>query len=108
MRAAADSPWGRVRRRRFPPGAAVPVLAFAVIALVLAVLITGNVVSAAMVAAYRRIGVLKSIGFTPAEEPATRLAQPFAGASRRKSMGLTAREASVGDDTGFPFEEFVR
>jgi putative ABC transport system permease protein len=51
------------------------VLAFAILALVLAVLITANVVSAAVVASYRRIGVLKSIGFTPAQVTAAYLAQ---------------------------------
>jgi putative ABC transport system permease protein len=43
------------------------VLAFALIGLVMSVLIVANVVSAAVVAGYRRIGVLKSIGFTPAQ-----------------------------------------
>lgn len=43
------------------------VVAFALIGLVMAVLITGNVISGAVVASYRRIGVLKSIGFTPAQ-----------------------------------------
>jgi putative ABC transport system permease protein len=51
------------------------VLAFAILGLVLAVLITANVVSAAVIASYRRIGVLKSIGFTPAQVTATYLAQ---------------------------------
>lgn len=51
------------------------VLAFAVLGLVLAVLITANVVSAAVIASYRRIGVLKSIGFTPAQVTAIYLAQ---------------------------------
>ena len=51
------------------------VLAFAVLALVLAVLIVGNVVSAAVIASYRRIGVLKSIGFTPAQVAVAYLAQ---------------------------------
>ena len=51
------------------------VLVFAVLGLVLAVLITANVVSAAVIASYRRIGVLKSIGFTPAQVTATYLAQ---------------------------------
>jgi putative ABC transport system permease protein len=51
------------------------VLAFAVLGLVLAVLVTANVVSAAVTASYRRIGVLKSIGFTPAQVTATYLAQ---------------------------------
>jgi putative ABC transport system permease protein len=50
-------------------------VAFAVIALVLAVLITASVVSAAVVAGYRRVGVLKSIGFTPAQVAAAYLAQ---------------------------------
>ena len=51
------------------------VVAFAIIGLVLAVLITANVVSAAVVAGYRRIGVLKSIGFTPAQVAASYLGQ---------------------------------
>jgi putative ABC transport system permease protein len=51
------------------------VIVFAILGLVLAVLITANVVSAAVIASYRRIGVLKSIGFTPAQITATYLAQ---------------------------------
>ena len=51
------------------------VIVFALLGLVLAVLITANVVSAAVIASYRRIGVLKSIGFTPAQITATYLAQ---------------------------------
>jgi putative ABC transport system permease protein len=43
------------------------VVAFGIIGLVLSVLIVVNVVSGAVVAGYRRIGVLKSIGFTPAQ-----------------------------------------
>jgi putative ABC transport system permease protein len=61
-----------------PPGGNVNtrfVLAFAVLALVLAVLVVANVVSGAVVASYRRIGVLKSIGFTPAQVTAVYLAQ---------------------------------
>ena len=42
------------------------VVAFALIGLVMAVLIVGNVVSGAVIAGYHRIGVLKSIGLTPA------------------------------------------
>jgi putative ABC transport system permease protein len=46
----------------------VPFLvAFGVIGLVMSVLIVANVVSGAVVAGYRRIGILKSIGFTPAQ-----------------------------------------
>lgn len=51
------------------------VVAFAIIGLVLAVLIIANVISAAVVAGYPRIGVLKSIGFTPAQVADTYLAQ---------------------------------
>jgi putative ABC transport system permease protein len=43
------------------------VVAFALIGLVMAVLIVGNVVSGAVVASYQRIGVLKSVGLTPAQ-----------------------------------------
>ncbi|HEY2509177.1 MAG TPA: FtsX-like permease family protein [Streptosporangiaceae bacterium] len=42
-------------------------IAFGVIGVVMSVLITANVVSGAVVAGYRRIGVLKSIGFSPAQ-----------------------------------------
>jgi putative ABC transport system permease protein len=43
------------------------VVAFALIGLAMAVLIVGNVVSGAVVAGHHRIGVLKSIGLTPAQ-----------------------------------------
>jgi len=43
------------------------VVAFALIGLIMAVLIVANVVSGAVAAAYYRIGVLKSIGLTPAQ-----------------------------------------
>jgi putative ABC transport system permease protein len=43
------------------------VVAFGVIGLVMSVLIVTNVVSGAVAAGYRRIGVLKSIGFTPGQ-----------------------------------------
>jgi ABC-type lipoprotein export system ATPase subunit len=43
------------------------VVAFALIGLVMSVLIVANVVSGAVVAGYRRIGVLKSIGFSPGQ-----------------------------------------
>jgi putative ABC transport system permease protein len=51
------------------------VVAFALIGLVLAVLIVATLVSGAVVASYRRIGVLKSIGFTPGQVAASYLAQ---------------------------------
>ncbi|HEV3290047.1 MAG TPA: FtsX-like permease family protein [Streptosporangiaceae bacterium] len=43
------------------------VVAFAILGLALSALIVANVVSAAVVAGYHRIGVLKSIGFTPGQ-----------------------------------------
>ena len=65
---------------------------FAVIGLVLAVLITASVVAAAVVASYRRIGVLKSIGFTPAQVTAAYLAQiglpALAGAVAGTAVGV--------------------
>jgi putative ABC transport system permease protein len=43
------------------------VVAFALIGLAMAVLIVANVVSGAVIAQYQRIGVLKSLGLTPAQ-----------------------------------------
>jgi putative ABC transport system permease protein len=43
------------------------VVAFALIGLVMSVLIVTNVVSGAVIAGYYRIGILKSIGFTPGQ-----------------------------------------
>ncbi len=43
------------------------VIAFSAIGLVLSVLTVANVVSGAVAAGYSRIGVLKSIGFTPGQ-----------------------------------------
>ena len=42
-------------------------LAFGVLGIVMSVLIVANVVGGAVVAGYRRIGILKSLGFTPAQ-----------------------------------------
>ena len=42
-------------------------VAFGVIGLATSVLIVGNVVNGAVVSGYRRIGILKNIGFTPAQ-----------------------------------------
>jgi putative ABC transport system permease protein len=59
-----------------PQGVNTPfAIAYGIIGLALAVLITASVVSAAVVAGYRRIGVLKSIGFTPLQVAAAYLAQ---------------------------------
>ncbi|WP_300612999.1 FtsX-like permease family protein, partial [Trebonia sp.] len=51
------------------------VVAFALIGLVMAVLIAGNVVSGAVVAGYHRIGVLKSVGLSPAQVVAVYLSR---------------------------------
>ena len=51
------------------------VIAFAIIGLIMSVLIVTNVVSGAVIAGYYRIGVLKSIGFTPGQVIAAYTAQ---------------------------------
>jgi putative ABC transport system permease protein len=43
------------------------VVAFAIIGVVMSMLIVANVVSGAVIAGYHRIGILKSIGFTPGQ-----------------------------------------
>ena len=66
-------------------------VAYGIIGLVLAVLITANMVSAAVAAGYRRIGLLKSIGFTPAQVTVAYLAQTgmpaLAGAITGTALG---------------------
>ena len=60
--------WPRGSRRPARIAPFVPfILAFGVIALVMSVLIVINVISGAVVAGTRRIGVLKSIGCTPGQ-----------------------------------------
>jgi putative ABC transport system permease protein len=51
------------------------VVAFALIGLMMAVLIVGNVISGAVIAQYHRIGVLKSLGLTPAQVVAVYLSR---------------------------------
>ena len=51
------------------------IVAFGVIGLIMSVLIVANVVSGAVVADYARIGVLKSIGFTPGQVVAVYIGQ---------------------------------
>jgi putative ABC transport system permease protein len=62
-------PWQAAESQDTSNGAIMEpfVVAFALIGLAMAVLIVANVVSGAVVAGYRRIGVLKSIGLTPAQ-----------------------------------------
>ncbi len=71
------------------------VVAFALIGLVMAVLIVGNVVSGAVVAGYQRIGVLKSIGLTPAQVVLAYLSRvgwpALAGCAGRGGGGQRAR-----------------
>jgi putative ABC transport system permease protein len=50
-------------------------VAFGVLGLVMSVLIVANVISGAVVTGYRRIGVLKSIGFTPGQVSAAYVSQ---------------------------------
>ena len=50
-------------------------LAFGILGIVMSVLIVANVVGGAVVAGYRRIGILKSLGFTPAQVALTYAAQ---------------------------------
>ncbi|GAA2120998.1 ABC transporter permease [Actinomadura alba] len=68
--AVAGSQSYRIARLDATEGAkaAIPfLLTFGVLGLVAAVLIIGNVVSGAVVSGYRHIGVLKALGFTPAQ-----------------------------------------
>jgi putative ABC transport system permease protein len=64
---------------------------YALMALLLAAVITTSIAAAAVTAGYRRIGVLKSIGFTPAQIAATYLAQlgipALAGALAGTALG---------------------
>jgi putative ABC transport system permease protein len=76
--AVADSQsWLTARQNATGNGAIMEpfVVAFALIGLVMAVLIVGNVVSGAVVAQYQRIGVLKSIGMTPGQVVAVYLSR---------------------------------
>ena len=50
-------------------------VAFGVLGLVMSVLIVANVISGAVVTGYRRIGILKSIGFTPGQVSAAYVSQ---------------------------------
>ena len=64
---------------------------YALMALLLAAVITASIAAAAVTAGYRRIGVLKSIGFTPAQIVATYLTQlgipALAGALAGTALG---------------------
>jgi putative ABC transport system permease protein len=67
---AGSVPWltAEAQATRGPSSIVAPfVMAFAIMGLAMSVLIVTNVVSGAVVAGYRRIGVLRSIGLTPAQ-----------------------------------------
>src|SRR6266700_291281 len=66
------------------------IVAFGLIGLVMAVLIVANVVSGAVVAGTRRIGVLKSIGFSPAQVVASYLLQVAIPATAGALTGVLA------------------
>ena len=78
------------------------VVAFAVLGLALSALIVANVVSGAVVAGYRRIGVLKSIGFSPGQVVAAYTGQAMvpaiAGLPGRRGAGEPARRAGARPD----------
>ena len=63
-------------------------VAFGLTGLLMSVLIVINVVSGAVVAGYRRIGVLKSIGFTPGQIVAAYVGQAMAPAAAGCLAGL--------------------
>ena len=72
-------------------GPFVPFLvAFGLIGLVMSVLIVANVVSGAVVSGYRRIGILKSIGFTPGQVVVAYTAQVMVPALAGVLGGLVA------------------
>jgi len=66
------------------------IVAFGVIGLVMSVLIVANVVSGAVVAGTRRIGVLKSIGFSPGQVVASYLIQVAVPALAGCLVGVVA------------------
>jgi putative ABC transport system permease protein len=66
------------------------VLAFALLGLILAVLIVASLVSGAVVAGYRRIGVLKSIGFTPLQVAGAYVGQAGLPALAGIAVGVAA------------------
>ena len=89
-------------------GPFVPFLvAFGVIGLVMSVLIVANVVSGAVVSGYRRIGILKSIGFTPGQVVAAYTAQ-VTGARPGRRAGRPGGRRPAGHDAAAPGRERLR
>lgn len=75
-------------------------LAFSIFALAVAAMIIGNVVSGAVIAGYRDIGVMKAIGFTPLQVLAVLMVQILipaaAGAAAGVVAGLLASQPFLG------------
>ncbi|WP_031009986.1 ABC transporter permease [Streptomyces sp. NRRL F-5727] len=65
-------------------------LAFGVLGLVMSVLVVGNVVASAVGLGTRRIGVLKAVGFTPAQVVRAHVAQALVPAAAGTVAGLLA------------------
>lgn len=65
-------------------------IAFGVLGVVMAVLIIGNVIAGAVSAATRRIGILKALGFTPAQVVRAYLGQALIPATAGAALGVVA------------------
>ncbi|GAA4958263.1 hypothetical protein GCM10023205_21070 [Yinghuangia aomiensis] len=87
-----SSSWFEARRQSAETAALVVpfVTAFAVLGLVMAVLIVANVVSGAVVAGYRGIGILKTLGFTPGQVTAVYVLQVLLPAVAGVAVGMVA------------------
>ncbi|MFD8382594.1 FtsX-like permease family protein [Streptomyces sp. NPDC059679] len=87
-----DQPWLAVKREAEQETAVfVPFLvAFGVLGLIMAVLIVGNVVAGAVGGGLRRIGVLKALGFTPAQVVRAYMAQALIPAAFGTVVGVVA------------------
>ncbi|MFH8801008.1 ABC transporter permease [Streptomyces sp. NPDC017936] len=65
-------------------------IAFGALGLVMSVLVVGNVVASAVGSATRRIGVLKAVGFTPAQVVRAYLGQALIPAAAGTALGVLA------------------
>lgn len=68
-------------------------IAFGLLGVLMSVLIVGNVVTGAVGAGTRRIGILKAIGFTPAQIVRSYMAQALVPAAVGTALGLLAGNA---------------
>ncbi|MFI6033512.1 ABC transporter permease [Streptomyces sp. NPDC051315] len=109
--AARITAGGRAVKRSLPPGTAVGeqswltvrktagrdtapyvpfLIAFGALGLVMSVLIVGNVVASAVGTATRRIGILKAVGFTPAQVVRAYVGQVLIPAAVGTALGVLA------------------